>query len=31
MEVIKLVYVEDEALPQEYPVFVTGERKKDIQ
>jgi hypothetical protein len=27
MEVIGPVYVEDEALPQEYPVFVTGERK----
>jgi hypothetical protein len=30
MKVIGPVYVEGEALPQEYPVFVTGERK-DIQ
>jgi hypothetical protein len=30
MEVIGPVYIEDKALPQEYPIFVSGERK-DIQ
>jgi hypothetical protein len=31
MEVIGPVYVEYEAVPQEYPVFVSGETRKDIE
>jgi hypothetical protein len=31
MEVIRPIYVEHEALPQQYWVFVCGEERKDIE